>query len=63
MTKKFNVQAHYIVYLEVEIDAESENAAWEKAQDLFGGLSFEGDCFAPCKQYGSDWEVDDILEV
>ena len=39
MTKKFNVQAHYIVYLEVEIDAETENAAWEKAQDLFGELT------------------------
>ena len=54
--KTFKVTATYSNFCTVEIEAESEDKAYEIAQELDGGL------FTPCEAV-EDWRIYDIQEV
>jgi hypothetical protein len=58
--KKFRVIASYLTFCEIEIEAESEDQAWEIACDTDGG-DFEpmGGRFAEL----SDWHINDVQEI
>jgi hypothetical protein len=53
--RTYVVQASYVAYCEVTIEAENEDEAWAYAKDLDGG-SFDS------KGYG-DWTIDEIFEL
>ena len=56
MKKKFKVTAVYTSYCTAEIEAESEEQAYEIAQDMDGGL------FDPIGQGDDSWRIYDVEE-
>jgi hypothetical protein len=55
--KKFKVTACYYTYCTAEVEAETEDDAFEKARDMDGG-SFDAD-----EHSGSDWHINEVEEV
>jgi len=53
--KTYKVTAHYIVYLQTEVEAENEDQAWSMAQDM-GGSMFKA-------VEADDVRIDDVYEV
>ncbi len=55
--KTFIVTASYITYCTAEIEAESQEEAYEIARSMDGG-DFDPEPFG-----GSDWEIEEVREV
>ena len=54
--KTFKVTACYYTYCTAEIQAETEEEAFEKARDMDGGD------FTPSNE-NSDWHINDVQEI
>ena len=55
--KKFKVLAAYTSYCTAEIEAETEQEAWELAREMDGGD------FEPAKGWDGEWHVSDVKEI
>ena len=55
--KKFKVVASYITYCYAEIEAETQEQAYEIAQEMDGGD------FYPERYGGDDWNIEEVSEV
>ena len=53
--KKYSIKASYITYVQADIEAESEQEAWDKAKELDGGDFYE-------TEYPDDWSIDEVIE-
>jgi len=55
--KKFKVTASYTVYCETEVEAATEQEAWDIARELDGGG------FTPLRGWDGDWQISMVQEL